>query len=67
MNRRWWAPAGLLMLLSLVAGCAAPGASYQGPDTGETYYSDVPPSFYDNDPMLRQWFTAPYWMPDVDH
>jgi hypothetical protein len=25
----------------------------------------VPPSFYNDDPTLRQWFTAPYWNPEA--
>ncbi len=69
MYKRCWALTGWWILLALVAGCAAPsgGASYQSYPSGETYFSDVPPSFYGNDPMLRHWYTAPYWMPDIDH
>jgi len=67
MKTRWWA-LGWLILLASVAGCASPGPSYQGGiASGETYFSDVPSSFYGNDPMLRQWYTAPYWNPSIDH
>jgi hypothetical protein len=52
----------LLAAVLLLTGCAAPGA-YQGPTYEGSYITDVPPSFYGNDPMLRQWYTAPYWNP----
>lgn len=49
-------------LLALSGGCAA-GRDYQTSDQYEPYITDVPPSFYDGDPTLRHWFTAPYWDP----
>jgi hypothetical protein len=56
----------VLALLSLLAGCAA-GAAYQpGREAPyEPYISDVPPSFYNGNPALRDWYTAPYWDPSV--
>jgi len=61
-NRWVWS---LLLVLLISGGCAAPGGSYQGSDYQYSYITDVPPSFYGNDPALRGWFTAPYWMPDA--
>jgi len=59
-----WLP---LSALPALAGCAqgyyyyAPRAvSYQGASVDE-----VPPSFYDDDPNLRYWYTAPYWNPSA--
>lgn len=49
-------------LLALSAGCAA-GRYYQAPEPYSPSITDVPPEFYDNDPALRDWFTAPYWDP----
>jgi hypothetical protein len=57
---------GLALLAWLAAaGCAAGGyygtsgpGAYRG-----SYVSDVPPSFYNYDPTLSQWYTAPYWHP----
>jgi hypothetical protein len=53
-----------LALLSLSAGCAAGGYS-QAPEPYYPAITDVPPAFYDNDPNLRYWFTAPYWNPSI--
>jgi len=53
-----------LALLALVCGCAS-GQYYQASDRYEPYITDVPPEFYDNDPTLRHWFTAPYWNPNA--
>jgi hypothetical protein len=52
-----------LAVLVLAAACAPAGYPRQ---PGEYYphISDVPPSFYDNDPTLRHWYTYPYWNPD---
>jgi ABC-type transport system substrate-binding protein len=54
------------LLLGLVLwALAACAAAQQG---SETYYptaSDVPPSFYDYDPTLQQWYTAPEWNPEA--
>jgi hypothetical protein len=64
MTTRWWRVLGLLLLVPvvLVAGCAPEGA-YRGATSSESYISNVPPSFYGNDPTLSQWYTAPYFMP----
>ncbi|MFA5111596.1 MAG: hypothetical protein WC443_09335 [Desulfobaccales bacterium] len=65
MKARCWVITGWLILLALVAGCAA-GIGYRGDMSYDgSYITDVPPSFYDSDPMLRQWYTAPYWHPDI--
>jgi hypothetical protein len=53
-----------LALLTLSAGCAAGGYS-QAPEPYYPAITDVPPAFYDNDPNLRYWFTAPYWNPSI--
>ncbi|MFH1595246.1 MAG: hypothetical protein ABIG94_02580 [Pseudomonadota bacterium] len=56
----------LLGVILTLTGCAAHyyqaprPVSYQG-----AYGSDIPPSFYDYDPNLRQWYTAPYWNPEA--
>ena len=50
------------VLLSLSIGCAT-GRDYQTSEQYVPYITDVPPSFYDYDPALRHWFTAPYWDP----
>jgi hypothetical protein len=52
-----------LALAFLAAACASPGGS-QPPQEYVPHISDVPPSFYDNDPQLRHWYTYPYWNPD---
>ncbi len=49
--------------LALASGCAT--GEYQ-PQKPEVYFpsiTHVDPSFYDGDPNLRYWFTAPYWDP----
>jgi hypothetical protein len=60
---------GLLGLLLLILGVfqegCTTGVSYQKEPEYEPYITDVPPSFYDNDPMLRHWYTFPYWNPNV--
>ena len=48
----------------LTLGCAA-SASPQRAEPYYPYISDLPPSYYDYDPALRGWFTAPYWNPDI--
>lgn len=56
----------VLGALLAVAGCGASyyqaprPVSYQG-----VYGRDIPPYFYDYDPNLRQWYTAPYWNPEA--
>jgi hypothetical protein len=57
---------GLALLASLAAAGCAGGGYY--PTSGYGAYrgsgvSDVPPDFYNYDPTLRQWYTAPYWNP----
>jgi hypothetical protein len=52
-----------LALTFLAAACASPGGP-QPPEEYQPHISDVPPSFYDNDPQLRHWYTYPYWNPD---
>jgi len=54
--------AAAVVLLALSVGCAN-GRYYQTSEQYEPYITDVPPSFYDYDPTLRHWFTAPYWDP----
>ena len=55
----------VLVLLVLNIGCAAPGYNQTPSEGYQSSISDLPPSFYDNDPALRDWFTAPYWNPDI--
>jgi hypothetical protein len=66
MSRRWRLVMGLLLLVpvALLAGCAGAGNG-RGDVVYQPYITDVPPSFYGNDPALRHWYTAPYWMPDA--
>lgn len=52
----------LLALGPLQEGCTAAGP-YQKDSEYAPYFGDVPATFYDNDPALRHWFTAPYWHP----
>ena len=50
-----------------LAGCAASFYYQTGPpDPYVPHITDVPPSFYDNDPALRHWYTYPYWNPNRD-
>lgn len=53
---------GGVAFLLLGVGCAS-GQYYQTSEQYEAYITDVPVSFYDYDPTLRHWFTAPYWDP----
>jgi hypothetical protein len=63
MTRRCWGVLGLLLLVVvLLAGCAA-GGTYRGAESADAYSSPVPPAFRGTDPALRQWYTAPYFMP----
>jgi hypothetical protein len=63
-SQRWRTAGWCLLLLVFLAGCAAP-AGYRSTEYEGSYYSDVPSSFYGGDPQLRDWYSAPYWMPDV--
>jgi hypothetical protein len=66
---------GLAALAFLgMAGCAggagggyytSSGSYYGYGAYGGSYTDEVPPSFYNNDPNLRQWFTPPYWNPEA--
>ena len=50
-----------------LAGCAASFDYQTGPPAPYVpHITDVPPSFYDNDPALRHWYTYPYWNPNRD-
>jgi ABC-type oligopeptide transport system substrate-binding subunit len=54
----------VLAVLFLLAGCQGAYTSR----SNENYYpaiGDVPPSFYNDNPSLRDWYTFPYWAPDV--
>ncbi|MDD2903103.1 MAG: hypothetical protein PHU44_11790 [Syntrophales bacterium] len=50
-----------LALLGLTLGCVSGGGSYEDREPYTPSFSDVPPSYYDYDPTLRDWYTAPYW------
>jgi hypothetical protein len=65
MRNRLGGILGLLLLVPLVllAGCAA--GSYQAPESEYSSTSDVPPSYYNYNPQYQQWFSAPYWAPDI--
>jgi hypothetical protein len=65
-----------VVVLLGMSGCAGgAGGGYYTPSGSGSYYGygayngsyidEVPPSFYNNDPTLRQWFTAPYWNPEA--
>jgi hypothetical protein len=53
-----------LALLALNFGCAS-GGYYPSTHPDYPYITDVPPEFYDYDPTLRHWYTAPYWNPNA--
>ncbi len=58
----------VLAALIFLAGCAVSYGYQSGPPTPYVpHISDVPPSFYDNDPALRHWYTYPYWNPNRDY
>jgi hypothetical protein len=54
----------LLVPLVLLAGCAAE-RSYQGHEPEYSSTSEIPPSWYNYNPQYEQWFSAPYWMPEI--
>jgi hypothetical protein len=62
MKTRFWMALGLMLVM---AGCAG----YYGPSAPrERYgyeYEPVPPSWYGNDPAMRQWYTPPYFDPQT--
>ena len=65
MTKRCWGVLlglWLLVVVALLTGCAA-GGGYRGAASADSYVSDVPPAFRATDPALRQWYTAPYFMP----
>jgi ABC-type oligopeptide transport system substrate-binding subunit len=55
----------VLAVLALLAGCETGGARSGGETSYYPVISDVPPSFYNDNPSLRDWYTAPYWNPDA--
>jgi ABC-type oligopeptide transport system substrate-binding subunit len=55
----------LLAVLAAAAAACAPSGYQPPPGEYYPYISDVPPSFYNYDPALRDWYTAPYWNPDI--
>ncbi len=55
----------LLAALLLPAGCASTGGGSQEYTYDESSSNAVPPSYYGDSPMLEQWYTPPYWMPDI--
>jgi hypothetical protein len=61
MKRLLWMGVALLLL----TGSCAPGGYQQRPAEPYPSITDVPPSFYDADPTLRDWYTFPYWNPDI--
>jgi hypothetical protein len=65
MTRGCWGVLGLLLLVPVVllAGCAAGGA-YRGAGSADAYISPVSPALQGTDPALREWYTAPYFMPN---
>ena len=55
----------LLVLGTLQEGCTS-GAAYQKETEYVPYLTDIPPTFYNNDPGLRHWYVAPYWHPTAN-
>lgn len=51
-----------VMLLSWNLGCAN-GGDYQAQSQNTPSMFDVPPSFYNYDPTMKQWFSPPYFDP----
>ena len=51
------------VLLALASGCATGEYRPQKPEVYFPSITDMDPSFYDGDPNLRYWLTAPYWDP----
>jgi len=57
----------VLWLCLLLSGCASAGETYYQPspyDTRDPAFNRVPPSWYDNDPAMRHWYTFPYIVPE---
>jgi len=65
MTKRWWKVAGLWLLapVMLLTGCAAGGTS-RGAASADASISDVAPALSTTAPALREWYTAPYFMPN---
>jgi hypothetical protein len=61
MKRLLWVGLALLLL----TGSCAPGGYQPRPVEPYPSISDVPPSFYDADPTLMDWYTYPYWNPEI--
>lgn len=68
MKAHWLGVMVLMMVawLGLTSGCTAPGAQYYQGNSSESSIRNVPSSFYDNNPSVEDWYTAPYWNPDAD-
>jgi hypothetical protein len=66
MRNPFWTILGLLLLVSVVflVSCATE-SSYQAPETEYPSATKVPPSYYDYNSQYEQWFTGPYWRPDI--
>jgi hypothetical protein len=62
--KRFWRVRGLWLLVAVafLAGCAA-GGPYQGAGSVDTSVRNIPPAFYNVDPGMRVWYSAPYFMP----
>jgi len=60
MKARFWVTLGLLLVVAGCAGYYGPAA----PREGYGYeYEPVPPSWYGNDPAMRDWYGPPYFDP----
>jgi len=55
----------VIAVVSLLAGCETAYPTGSNSESPYPAISDVPPSFYNNNPALRHWYTYPYWDPSV--